>query len=87
MQFMTFFANSRVYKTNMTDLLDLPVCIKKKATPKYFRDLEARAKAKGIYRREGCDSCGGIWFEVEVNGKRIRYTITTGHHDLDDIAV
>ena len=74
-----------LYKTNMTDILDLPVCIKRNPTGEYFRSLVARAKAKGIYRKDGMDSCNGIWFEVEKDGKRIRYTLTTGKHDLDGL--
>lgn len=77
----------RLYKTNMTDLLDLPVCIKRNPTAEYFRTLITRAKTKGIYRKDGMDACDGIWFEVEKNGKRFRYTLTTGKHDLDDICV
>lgn len=76
-----------LYKTNMTDILDLPVCIKRNPTGDYFRTLVDRAKAKGIYRKDGMDACNGIWFEVEKNGKRIRYTLTTGRHALDGLVV
>ena len=81
---------NRVYKTNMTDALDLPVLLKKNATAKYFRELEDRAKAKGIlHGKGGCDHDNGIYFECVINGKVYRYTFcyqfTT--HSLDGLAV
>ena len=89
---MKVLSSARVYKTNMTDIMDEPVCIKSEATSEYFRQLESRAKAKGIHTgKSGIDKCNGIWFEVEkdtLHGvKTIRYTFITGKHDMDSIAI
>ena len=81
---------NRVYKTNMTDILDLPVLIKRNASKRYFRELEARARAKGIiHGKGGVDKDNGVWFEVMLNGKRYRYTFCYqfSTHSLDSLAV
>lgn len=81
---------NRVYKTNMTDILDLPVLLKKNATAKYFRELEARAKAKGLlHGKGGCDQDNGIFFEAVVGGKVYRYTFCYqfSTHSLDGLVV
>ena len=82
---------NRVYKTNMTDILDLPVLLKKNATTKYFRELFERARKKGIYRKRAqeVDADNGVFFETEVNGKRYRYTFCFqfSTHGLDGLVV
>ena len=82
---------NRVYKTNMTDLLDLPILLKKNATAKYFRELFERARKKGIYRKRAqeIDADNGVFFETEVNGKVYRYTFcyAFSSHSLDGLVV
>lgn len=81
---------NRVYKTNMTDILDLPVLIKRNASADYFRSLESRARAKGIiHGKGGVDKDNGVWFDAIIGGKRYRYTFCykLNPHNLDSMAV
>ena len=81
---------NRAYKTNMTDILDLPVLLKKNATAKYFRELENRANALGLlHGKGGCDPDNGIYFEITVNGKVYRFTFCFqfSTHSLDGLVV
>ena len=86
---------NRVYKTNMTDVLDLPVLLKKNASTKYFRELEERARAKGIiHGKGGIDKDNGVYFETEqLNSKgeavRNRYVFcyAFSSHSFDQLCV
>lgn len=78
----------KIFKTNMTDIMDAPVLISDKYTAQYFRNLDARAKRRNIHTgKSGIDTCCGVWFEIEKNGKTIRYTLVEGQHDYDSICI
>ena len=86
---------NRVYKSNMTDVLDLPVLLKKNASTKYFRELEEKAHRICIIRgKGGIDKDNGIYFETEQldsKGESIRYRFTFvfafSTHSLDGLCV
>ena len=78
---------ARIYKTNMTDLMDLPVIIKNFATKDDFRNLEQKAKDKNFFTRSGMDESNGVWFETKIGDKTTRYTYAFGRHNYDDIAI
>ena len=86
---------NRVYKTNMTNVLDLPVLLKRNASTKYFRELEEKAHAKGIIRgKGGIDKDNGIYFETEQlnsKGESVRYRFTFCYmfaiHPFDSLCV
>ena len=80
----------KLFKTNMTDIMDAPAFISQTYTAERFRRLDKRAKRLKIHTgKSGVDSCCGVWFEITRNEKRIRYTLVDVErkHDYDDICI
>lgn len=55
--------------------LDDVVVLKENATFDYFRQLEERAKKKGILARSGMDKLGRCFFTTNNGVNKYRYTL------------
>ena len=64
----------KVIKSNMNEIFELPICIKKDTTAAYFRALVERAKQKGIYKPNACevDENFNVFFETTTG---FRFTL------------